>query len=84
MGRRKRRAGAVVNLAFLARLAVLALALRLSASMVREAKRRDQSWSLRASVRRRGGELAVPLESLHRALGAGRAHRLERWFGLRD
>jgi hypothetical protein len=49
---------------------------------VRAAKRRNPGWSIRSAVRRRGGNLALPLEVLHAVLGKRRVHRLERLFGL--
>jgi hypothetical protein len=52
--------------------------------IVRDAKRRNPKWSLRSAVRRRGGNLALPLEVLHSALGKRRVHQLERFFGLLD
>ena len=51
---------------------------------VRAAKRRNPGWSMRAAARKRFGNLAVPLELLHAALGKRRAHQLERFFRLRD
>jgi hypothetical protein len=51
---------------------------------LRAAKRRNPTWSIRAAIRRRYGNLALPLEILHAAIGMRRAHQLERFFRLRD
>jgi hypothetical protein len=51
---------------------------------LRDAKRRDPTWSVRSAVRRRAGNLAWPLEALHAVLGTRRVHQLERFLKLRD
>jgi hypothetical protein len=62
----------------------LALALVSLVASLRDAKRRDPSWSMRSAVRKRGGHLALPLEVLHSMLGKRRVHQLERFFKLLD
>ena len=60
----------------------LSMALVALAANVRAAKRRNPGWSIRSAVRRRAGNLALPIEVLHAVLGKRRVHQLERFFGL--
>jgi hypothetical protein len=57
---------------------------RVQLAFLREAKRRNSSWSLRSAIRRAGGDLALPLELVHALLGNRRVHQLERFFKLLD